>query len=289
MASAIPELQAAFGTILQLEKSKPKALAPTETYPKWMGSFRLFDFPRELRDRIYQYALYRPKGYVYSRSRSYPWKERDETHINLYLTSRHVYAEALEVFCRHNALEIAYKTRLAGTLRLFPERPARLLQRVRLHYQQGSWRNEWPRTSPSGCFAQMMIESRVAKSFFPLLRECTAVWTVSTWAFEREEHLNFSNITHNDSVSLLLDWMQRYYYVDRLVPPSYLKVEMTQYYHVPPEIEALERTFAEALEAFKVWGREVEREIVVDPEAEGRKWIEEAFAATPSKRGKVRK
>jgi hypothetical protein len=78
-ASSIAELQAAFGSILLATKSSTKTpIVPYTTYhgcsdtitkpclPKWTGAFKLFDFPRELRDRIYHYAVHRPRG-KYSR------------------------------------------------------------------------------------------------------------------------------------------------------------------------------------------------------------------------------
>jgi hypothetical protein len=78
-SSSIAELQAAFGSILLATKSNKKtAAAPYTTYrgcsdgrlkpglPKWTGAFKLFDFPRELRDRIYYYAVYRPRGLHYT-------------------------------------------------------------------------------------------------------------------------------------------------------------------------------------------------------------------------------
>lgn len=49
-SNPIAELQDAFGTILLLTREKYKHPAP-DVMPRWTGSFRLFDFPRELRDR----------------------------------------------------------------------------------------------------------------------------------------------------------------------------------------------------------------------------------------------
>jgi hypothetical protein len=49
-SNAIAELQEAFGAILLLTREKYKHPTP-ETIPCWTGTFRLFDFPRELRDR----------------------------------------------------------------------------------------------------------------------------------------------------------------------------------------------------------------------------------------------
>jgi hypothetical protein len=80
--SAISELQEVFGTILLASKKVDLvtlyANPATQRYdwvlqpakkpaimPKWTGAFTLLAFPRELRDRIYYYYLYRPEGVVY--------------------------------------------------------------------------------------------------------------------------------------------------------------------------------------------------------------------------------
>jgi hypothetical protein len=86
---SITELQAVFGSMLLTTKStNTKSNIPYTTYrgcpdtplkpspPKWTGAFKLFDFPRELRDLIYYHAVYRPKGLHHTAHVSRDWQFR---------------------------------------------------------------------------------------------------------------------------------------------------------------------------------------------------------------------
>lgn len=105
------------------------------------GAFKLFDLPRELRDKIYFYHLYRPGGVYYTAHANKDFwyhRERSNDISNLLTVSRQVYSEALEVFGLANTVVLStyhsaregYKKPLAGLLRLFPDRVASKLTRV---------------------------------------------------------------------------------------------------------------------------------------------------------------
>ena len=210
--SQIAELQSVFGTILTLSKRTKTSPTPeTSNYPRWTGSFRLFDFPREIRDCVYYWYLYEPKGLKYTRtgSRHLTFPFTDSRHVVLFLTSCQVYEEALEVFCRFNAIEITNTWRLEGTLRLFPDRPAQMIQRIQLIYRHTYYKSHWRRKNRvSGAWAQMILEAQVAKSYFPMLREFRALWYCSTNSFELEEGLKLQSEAPEVTTEMLLGWMR---------------------------------------------------------------------------------
>jgi hypothetical protein len=279
--SAIPELQEVFSTLLQLEREKPGTNKYSKQLdqpkPQWTGSFRLFDFPRELRDRIYFYYSYNPKGVIYRRSSRPDFITGvDGRHVALFLTCRQVYDEALEVFCRYNAVRIQFKSQLAGILRIFPDKPGAMLQRIQLVYQ-------WPtgRQGLNSSWAQMIVESRVAKQYFPVLRECTALWYISIWSFLHHENLDLKDKSRQERQDLLLSWMRFWYREDKQIPPKWLRVEFTAN-HGFGDTE-LNAPFSQALEVFR---EEVKGdEVVEDLETSGQTWLE-AMSQGPRKKKK---
>ncbi|KAF2262193.1 hypothetical protein CC78DRAFT_546064 [Lojkania enalia] len=290
MASSIPELQSAFGQILLLEKSKnpshssnpkwigtsvPFQYPPPYVRPKWTGSFRLFDFPRELRDRIYFYIVFNPKTLVWKRNSpsphdSFHFKPVDSDYLNLFLTCRQVHEEALKVFCRFNIFGIQFKKFLAGSLRVFPARQAGMVQRVQLYYRQYDWRYDWRRHDSTGAFAQMMLEAMIAKEFFPVLRECVAFWDV----WNQEWLYGLSSGSVDETMQAFLVWMRGCYELDKLVPPAWLRVEFRRRWR-PEEMWALQTGFNRALDVFR---REAKDQADQDMEDSGQKWLLEAWS-----------
>ncbi|KAF2193285.1 hypothetical protein K469DRAFT_497646, partial [Zopfia rhizophila CBS 207.26] len=274
----IPELQEAFGTLLKLEKTPPTRLL-TSTF-KWPGAFALLSFPRELRDRIYFWILYHPLGVtVLNQASGRTWYGRpiNQVDISLFLVSRQVYNEALEVFYRCNRIRILHNLRrkqLSGTLRLFPDKYARILQRVKVPYNHHGRAPHWRRDTPSGAWAQIIIEARLVKEYFPCLKEFTAGWYVYKQEFVREEGLSFTGTeTREELLRMWLGWMRCWYKDDRLGPPQWLKVEFEAIYWYS-DMHDCKDAFFEALGLFKkeVREREAEQE---DLEESGLRWLEE--------------
>lgn len=132
----------------KISRSSPEPPRPRDpTGPsQFTGAFKLFDLPRELRDKIYSYHLYRSGGVYYTaHAGKYYWdcRERCDDISNLFTVSRQVYSEAFEVFCLDNTVALStyyspregYKKPLAGLLRLFPDRMASNLTRVSNSYR----------------------------------------------------------------------------------------------------------------------------------------------------------
>ncbi|KAF2801002.1 hypothetical protein K505DRAFT_369892 [Melanomma pulvis-pyrius CBS 109.77] len=264
----IAELQQVFGTLLLVTRDKPKHPTP-KTIPRWTGSFRLFDFPREMRDRIYHYALHSPSGVVYRRSRAHTrtWPFEDTPRTQLFLSSRQVYSESLQVFCRETVVRITFRSQLSGTLRLFPDQPARLLQRIKLEY-----RSHWQLRGVGNSWGDMITQARLAKEFFPLLRECTAVWHVDEYVLEKTG-LDFKDKTVEEQTEVWAEALRSWYEGNKLVPPRWLRVELVAmwgYLHA-----SLQASFHAALDGFR---REVEamdrHGTENDLESSGRKWLE---------------
>ena len=206
--SAISELQDLFGSLMVPCQDKhddasvftrffPHAwepiggdgrFPPSRIEYKWTGAFELFSFPRELRDRIYYHYLYRPEGIGWLRNSTRTWPfEHSEDITSLFLVSRQVYVEAYQVFCRYNRISIgglsSWSSASDGILRLFPDRPAGMLQRVSKNYFQAHMRYASQSVyrsarAPGDAWVQMMRDAYTFKSFFPRLREFTARWEV---------------------------------------------------------------------------------------------------------------
>jgi hypothetical protein len=283
---SITELQEAFSTLLLLQKPK-RSTSPRQH--QWTGCFRLFDFPRELRDRIYYYYLYIPEGLVHRRSPTHArrWPFEDSNHISLFLTSHQVYKEALPVFFRYNAIEISYKWQLSGILRLFPGQPAALLQRIQLCYASNTGRRDWRRTGIGGVWAQIVDDTRVAKECFPLLRECTAFWSVSINIFQEPDahggaELALQGKDDDERVGVFFDWLRARFEVDKLAPPRWLVVDFSRYYkslRTVPTVEGLQRPFEQALERAKLEFRKT-GSAQDDLELSGKKWLEDIWDAS---------
>ena len=274
----IAELQQAFSTLLLLTRTKPAHPLP-KTKPKWTGSFRLFDFPRELRDRIYHYVLHEPNGVVYRRNRAQVFPFEDPQPVQLFLCSRQVYDEALQVFCRVNVVRISYRAQLAGTLRLFPDRAGRMVRRVRLVYHSyGAARTMAER------WGEIVAEARLVKEYFPVLRECTATWDVFGYMFSRE-NLNLSEKTVEEQTVVWAAWMRHCYSADKLVPPRWLRVEFGREWM--GQYAVYQVSFAEALDVLR---GEIKSD--GDPEeleGSGRRWLEERFPHMGRSRKSARK
>ncbi|KAF2658189.1 hypothetical protein K491DRAFT_690339 [Lophiostoma macrostomum CBS 122681] len=281
----ITELQEAFGTLLLHRYRRSKSPRKHQ----WTGCFRLFDFPRELRDRIYYYYLYVPEGLVHSRnsSRARRWPFEDSSHVSLFLTSHQVYEEARLVFYRYNAIEIPYKWQLAGILRLFPEKPAALLQRIQLCYFFHTGKRDWKTAGLGGVWAQIVDDARLAKEYFPLLRQCIAFWSISVHSFQNPECQGGANLalqgkSDDERVGVFFNWLMWRCEVDKVAPPKWLLVDFSRYYKSIRPVsttEGLQRPFEEALGRVKQQSRGKGSE-QDDSELTGKKWLEEMSSAS---------
>jgi len=288
-SSAIIELQAAFGSILLTRKETKKFRLPEFGTHKWTGAFELFAFPRELRDRIYFHYLYRPKGVKYRRNTSYvfPFDHVDDI-TSLFLACRQVYDEALQVFCRYNQVEIIgrnywrarsrYGKALDGTLRLFPEKPGRLLQRMRVQYSESTFMYDTydyrqGSQKPGDAFVQMLRGAYAFKNTFPKLRELTVAWQARPLHFASHEDLRFEGRSEDEKKEIWLSWMKKWVGGSNVVPPRWVKFEFTDYWgegemqkHAHGLNEAYERLVSETASF-----REEEAEL----EESRKRWLEE--------------
>ncbi|KAF2034241.1 hypothetical protein EK21DRAFT_57040 [Setomelanomma holmii] len=317
--SAIDELQTVFGTLL-LARKDPKpptngtsawnpytvtyeyipALPSSPPLPKWTGSFALFAFPRELRDRIYFYYLHRPKGVIYHRKthRNFPFTDHSEDITSLFLTSQQVYSEALQVFCRHNQIEIKQSgyskygskdsTALAGTLGLFPDKPGRLVQRVRKPYREymhmyGSHDNDLLGQKARDAWLQMLRDAYTFKNFFPKLREFTVCWEANPRFFAPQDNLAEEK-TEEEKVRIWLGRMKKWMEGRNVVPPRWVRFELGSGWkqsEVQHHTEALNRAYARLTREGASWD---EQQTML--EESGRKWLEDVSRKTSRKRKK---
>ncbi|KAI8941645.1 hypothetical protein NX059_002858 [Plenodomus lindquistii] len=265
--SSILELQEALGPLLLARKQKCTCITkhPKRPYipshgcddntpfrepvkPACTGPFRLFSLPRELRDRIYFHHLSHPRDYLWThwaRPRYFKPKLRPATDVtNLLLTSRKVYTEAWQVFCRHNTIylnqdprDIAYKS-LEDVLRHFPFKPSRNLRYVGIkHWTHTTWGNE---NGAADSFLQILRDAYDMKAHFPELRvfqvkfgadyyqHAQGLLMDPTWS---EEH----------KVACMLECMRRMLEGSTVVPPDWIQWEL----------------FGQLTEA-GAWGRKIE-------------------------------
>jgi hypothetical protein len=243
-SSAISELQTAFNSLLQPPKDKKLSnTLSASTYPKWTGSFELLCFPRELRDKIYFHYLYRPAGIEFDRhsKRVFPFDQLDNL-ASLFLTCRQVYEEALPIFYRYNAVLINVNEQwrprkcvsraLEGTLRLFPEKPARMMQRARMQYYENTYisprlrYNDAEQVAGEG-FAQMLRDAYTVKSTFTKMRDFTVAWQASPQYFREQVNLYFEDKTEEEKVAIWLNRMRRWVGGHNVVPPRWVRFEFT--------------------------------------------------------------
>lgn len=131
----------------------------------------------------------------------------------------------------------------------------------------------------------MITQARLAKEYFPLLRECIAGWYVYEYTLEKTG-LEFRDKTVEEQTEVWAGALRSWYEGDGLVPPGWLRVEfvpMWGYLHA-----SLQASFNVALDEFR---REVEamgrHDTENDLEMSGRKWLEETWG--DGKGGKKRR
>ncbi|USP75668.1 uncharacterized protein yc1106_02942 [Curvularia clavata] len=184
------------------------------------GAFNLFGLPRELRDKIYSYHLYRPGGVYYTAHADKEFwysRERSDGICNLLIVSRQVYHEAFEVFCLTNTVALSthynpregYKKPLAGLLRLFPDRVASSLTRVSNTYrdivtrpvgmfgyapshvsiaQGGDGTGRYQKYNSAGeTFVEILRDAHSLAQYFPKLVAFEAHWDPEHTFFEHPE------------------------------------------------------------------------------------------------------
>ncbi|KAH7071876.1 hypothetical protein BKA63DRAFT_417717 [Paraphoma chrysanthemicola] len=305
--SPITELQSVFGSILLARKNVEPTFRRTlavpapapEELPKWNGAFDLFSFPRELRDRIYYHYLYRPKGVHYHRktTRSFPFMEHPEDITSLFLTSKQVYDEALQVFCRYNQIEIkssgywAYRSNdsraLNGMLRLFPDKPGRLVQRVRKRYREyihvyGSYSSDHFGQRAGDALLQMFRDAYTFKNAFAKLREFTVVWEANPHFFATQDNLHFDDRSEDEKVQIWLTWMRKWLRQSNIVPPRWIAFEFDSNWRkneMQVNQSALNEAYARLL---RESGTYDEQQTML--EESGRKWLEEISGLEKKKR-----
>lgn len=238
----ITELQSAFGSLL-LARGTHRTFQTTVSPPPeptyWTMPFNLFALPRELRDTIYFHVLHRPAGIKYRRktTKAYPWETPPHT-PSLFLVNRQTHDESLRVFCRYNQISIErrsgwhrtgyHERAIQGTLRLFPDQPARFLQKVRMqYYQQQSIYVSHDHASVSvelgTTFAQILRDAHSCKSIFPRLREFSVDWQVSLYyGDESYTRVAYEGMSEEEKVVIWLRWMRGWVGRGSVKPPSYV-------------------------------------------------------------------
>lgn len=279
----IGELQSALGPLLLARKDRYTPPAPI-IRPKWTGAFHLFSFPRELRDRIYFHHLYRPKGVVYKRKTGQQWPFNQDGHIvSLFLTSRQVYEEALQVYARYNEFRFEDYGRwhrkkpfkgIEGKLRLLPDAHMSLLQKVTRNYGGHDTAMAW---------VQMMHEAILFKSYCPKLREFTACWSIYSFirdaGIERlEKPAIFAETTDEAKVQTWLDLLRRMAHETNLAPPGWIKIRISNSWQ--PQDPAVNTAYARLVKEFGI------KDVEYDMEQSGRKWLEESWSDGERRRRK---
>lgn len=298
--SAISELQEALGSLLLAQKEEPRGnftytdrgyavwrpfQPPPVEYP-WTGSFNLFSFPREMRDRIYFWYLTRQHRLIDKRKRQrfyYNDQSPDQSHeiVTLFLTSRQVYQEAFDVFCRYTRFEIrAGRGGLAGLVRVLPDLRVRKMQRVAMQYF-GDRVNlaavpDDDETNPSNSFVCMMQDAHALKKHFPQLREFTAGWHLYCAEYHGQR-LQAEDFSEEERVEFWLSYMRAWAGAAKVKPPGWLRFEFRERYNYGPmhgHLSALNTAYRMLVrESTVISDEEKERRL----EESGRKWLEEAW------------
>jgi hypothetical protein len=150
---------------------------------------------------------------------------------------------------------------------------------MNMEYRPDAWCAEGQRPGLRGSWEQILTDSRLAKEFFPMLREFTAIWHVSPYNME-SAGLYFEDKTFEERVKIWETWMNTSFEENRLVPPRWLKMQFVYDYenrHKDWQID-----FDKACGIFR---KEVEG-WEEDLEASGRKWLEEAYGDDKQKKKK---
>ncbi|KAK1589893.1 uncharacterized protein LY79DRAFT_516813 [Colletotrichum navitas] len=283
--SAIDELQSALGSILIAEEDR--STKPWTSSPACVPSLNsegtvpaIFSCPREVRDRIYYYYLYRENQAYYSRGASARWPFlASEDVVSLFQTCRQVYQEALEVFHRYNQVEIGSEPRLeGGPLKVLDKFPAAHAQALQMCCRQYGEYNAWyerydPLKHYAGELWHIVIrDAYLFKSYFPKLRRFTAILNVDPSYFEEQEGMVLDGKTEEQKIKMWMKWMRFSTSKMRALPPLWMKIRFTcgpfqgdMQLHQDSLNEAQVR-FAEELAA---------KEGVDDLDALGSKWAEE--------------
>jgi hypothetical protein len=287
-----------------MEERTAREAKPTPIYPRWTGSFDILSFPRELRDNIYFHYLYRNKALIWRRrpNNGHEYRDRlghiavyspntDQHTLNLFLVSRQVYEEALYVFCSSTAIlverrkdSLVKRRTLAGSLRLFPETPANMLQHLELRYID-YWPMRdvggWSGSGSSNTWAQIVRDALVAKERFPRLTTYTALWEIEWYSFNDNEGMEElqSESTELKTASWLW-WFRKQNETRAIVPPRWVRVRLepapTSYYRWS-ESEADQGALKRALELFQEELSAKKAEKRDELEDSGKKWIEEEW------------
>ncbi|KAK1997339.1 hypothetical protein LX36DRAFT_73927 [Colletotrichum falcatum] len=284
--SAIDELQSALGSILVAEEdrsTKPCTSSPACVRPldfKGTGSPAIFACPREVRDRIYYYYLYRQNQAYYSRATSARWPFfPSEDVVSLFQTCQQIYQEAMEVFHRYNQVEIGSDPRLeegpVKVLKKFPAAHAQALQMCCRKYDEynGLYATWAPLKHYAGELWHIVIrDAYLLKAYFPRLRRFTAVLNVGPEYFEEQEGLVFDGRTEEEKVRVWTEWMRSSTSEMRALPPLWMKIQLTR---DPPEDG--KRPLQDSLNEAQVrFAEEVAaREGADDLDALGGEWAEE--------------
>lgn len=327
--SAIAELQAALGPLLLIKRDKssiPKAItAGYETPPEepfeWTGTFRLLDLPRELRDKIYRYILQRPDRTYYTAHVNQPfwwnWRIRSEDISNLFLVSKQVHQEALDMFCRCNVVILStpygsdregLAKPLRGQLRLFPERIARRLTKVRITYNDIVDRPYGPHgDAPSHAsvamggdgteryrknnrseetFHEILSDAHVLQEFFPNLQVFEVAWRprADGALTQKAEAMKYDTDTKREEnlgtwLRLMREWLK-----DGKVAP----LGCVTFFLDGPEWNGYgERLDGLINEAYQIIVKEWKGP-EVDIEDSGRLWLEEMDKEQVTRKGKKR-
>ena len=275
-------------------------------------SFPFFSVPRELRDEIYEYVLYRPRGLAHRRHvaiiepipgyRSFRFRKYSNPDfcepidiMALFLTSQKMYEEALSTFCRINTITINKRTHrpLAGTLRLFPEKAAQMLRSIELPYEDydPNRHEEWNGPRPHITWEKIVEDAWVAKEFFPMLRRVKAIWRSENAFFEEAENMDFMEKTEETKVMMWSSWMRLQVQRTRQVPPDWLQVVFTKEGRPYRHMGSHQESFDQALQNIREErARLCLRPSAAELEASGRKWLEDTSngCRTRSRRKKDR-
>ncbi|KAK1967569.1 hypothetical protein LY78DRAFT_680027 [Colletotrichum sublineola] len=233
--SAIDELQSALGSILIAEEdrsTKPWTSSPACVPPldsNGNGSPAIFACPREVRDRIYYYYLYREKQAYYSRATSARWLFlANEDVVSLFQTCKQIYQVALEVFHRFNQVEIGSDPRLeAGPVKVlnkFPASHAQALQKCCRQY--GEYDAPYALSGPMKHYAGelwhiVIRDTYLFKSYFPKLRRFTAILNTRPPYFEEQEGIVLEGKTEEEKIQTWMEWMRSSTSRMRALPPLF--------------------------------------------------------------------